>query len=143
MIIALIILSIMCVICFCGFLVNASDISNLYEENQTLKEANFNTLLFMSKEMNLKTNGMKVYTVRDLKALGFTHVYDSEIEDSGTPDEFSYSVFMLPIKCYNLEATIEYDAYKQPKCTQFYMEEIEFTGRPLTIADINLLKEIL
>jgi len=78
-----------------------------------------------------------------LTKLGFTHQYDSEIENQGTPDEFSYSVYMLSINDMYLDCTIEKAADLSPRKQIFLLNDLELGGRTLTIQDIQLLKEIL
>ena len=75
--------------------------------------------------------------------LGFTHQYDSEIENQGTPDEFSYSVYVLKINDMYLDCTIEKSADLSPRKQVFLLNDLELNGRTITIKDIQLLKEIL
>lgn len=75
--------------------------------------------------------------------LGFTHQYDSEIDAQGTPDEFSYSVYVLKINDMYLDCTIEKSADLSPRKQVFLLNDLELNGRTITIKDIQLLKEIL
>ncbi|HCY83156.1 MAG TPA: hypothetical protein DHV22_16915 [Xanthomarina gelatinilytica] len=75
--------------------------------------------------------------------LGFTHQYDSEIENQGTPDEFSYSVYVLKINDMYLDCTIEKSADLSPRKQVFLFNDLELNGRTITIKDIQLVKEIL
>ena len=90
------------------------------------------------------SQGKKIFTVKELKDLGFKHQYDSEVDDKGTPDEMWYAVYALKIKDNTLEATLEYGPNNQVEICYFnFVDEVELNGRPLTAADIKLLKEIL
>lgn len=75
--------------------------------------------------------------------LGFAHQYDSEIENQDTPDEFSYSVYVLKINDMYLDCTIEKAADLSPRKQVFLLNDLELRGRNLTIKDIKQLKEIL